>query len=142
MPIVQQVAALLVIAWLPGAAIFRAPILDRARREALDAEERLFWQVMISTASALIIVLSLAAVGRYRFEYLLAGQCVAIAGLANHLADDSLAPRGSAIACDPALHVSAVEENHGVGWRIARAAWRNNGRLPRRRVLRVGNLCE
>ena len=76
MPIVLQVAALLVIAWLPGAAIFRAPILDRARREALDAEERLFWQVMISTASALIIVLSLAAVGRYRFEYLLAGQCV------------------------------------------------------------------
>ncbi len=74
MPIVLQVAALLVVGWLPGAAIYRAPFFDRAKREALDAEERLFWQVILSTTSALIITLSLASVGRYRFEYLLAGQ--------------------------------------------------------------------
>ncbi len=76
MPIVLQIAALLVIAWLPGAALYRAPILDRARREMLDAEERVFWHVILSTASALVIVLSLASVGRYRFEYLLTAQFI------------------------------------------------------------------
>lgn len=74
MPGVLQLAALLVIAWLPGAAWFRAPIAERNRRERLDAEERLFWQVLLSLASALIIVLALASVGRYRFEYLVGAQ--------------------------------------------------------------------
>jgi hypothetical protein len=71
---VLQLAALLVIAWLPGAAFYRAPIGERRRREKLDAEERLFWQIVLSTTSALIITLSLAALERYRFEYLLAAQ--------------------------------------------------------------------
>jgi len=31
---------LLVVAWLPGAVLFRLPIADRARRAALPAEER------------------------------------------------------------------------------------------------------
>ena len=32
MPMVLQLAALLVVAWLPGAALYRAPVFDRARR--------------------------------------------------------------------------------------------------------------
>ena len=74
MPLVLQVAALLVLAWLPGAAIYRAPVVDRSRREMLDADERVFWQVVISTATALILALALASVARYRFDYLIAGQ--------------------------------------------------------------------
>ncbi len=51
----------LVIAWLPGAVIFRLPFADRDRRAALDAEERLFWSVVLSVAISLAIVLALAA---------------------------------------------------------------------------------
>lgn len=40
----------------------------------LAAEERVFWQILISLASALIVGFALASVGRYCFEYLLAGQ--------------------------------------------------------------------
>lgn len=69
-----QLAALVFVAWLPGAALFRAPVMDRARREAIDAEERVFWQILISVAWALILVMILASAGRYRFEYLLGGQ--------------------------------------------------------------------
>src|SRR5918993_577401 len=76
MPIVLQLVLLLIITWLPGAALYRAPAIDRARREALDADERLFWQVVLSAASALIIALTLAAFGRYRFELVVAGQLV------------------------------------------------------------------
>src|SRR6187549_2539600 len=76
MPIVLQLAALLIVAWLPGAALYSAPVIDRARRESLDADERLFWQVILSTSSALIIALLLASTGRYRFESVVAGQLV------------------------------------------------------------------
>lgn len=81
MPVPLQLAALLIVAWLPGAALYRAPIMDREQREALDAGERVFWQVILSLATALIIVLALATIGRYRFEYLIAGQ-VLIAAVA------------------------------------------------------------
>ena len=55
----------IVLGWLPGAALFRAPVLDRDRRAGLDAEERIFWQVLISIALSLSTVLALAALGRY-----------------------------------------------------------------------------
>jgi hypothetical protein len=63
--------AAVVVAWLPGAAIFRLPWLDRDRRAALEAEERLFWGVVISAAISLSVVLALAALGRYTFQRLL-----------------------------------------------------------------------
>jgi hypothetical protein len=62
---------LLLVAFLPGAAIFRLPIASRERRAALDAEERLFWAVVISIAVSLSFVLGLAAAGRYSFQRLL-----------------------------------------------------------------------
>src|SRR3954470_5253428 len=68
-----QCLELALIAWLPGAAIFRLPWLDRQRRAGLDAEERLFWAVLLSVAVSLSLVLALAALDRYSFERLLIG---------------------------------------------------------------------
>jgi hypothetical protein len=63
---------ILVLGWLPGAAIFRLPVADRPRRAALDAEERVFWAVIISVALSASIVFALAAAGGYTFERLIA----------------------------------------------------------------------
>jgi hypothetical protein len=60
-----------IVGWLPGAAIFRAPLLSRDRRAALDGEERLFWQIVIAIGVSLTIVLALASMGRYSFQRLL-----------------------------------------------------------------------
>lgn len=62
---------LAVVAWLPGAVIYRLPCLDRDRRAALDAEERLFWAIVLSLATSLAIVVLLAVFHRYSFERLL-----------------------------------------------------------------------
>src|SRR5688572_21207943 len=59
------------VAYLPGAALYRLPLWQRERRATLDAEERVFWHVHLSLAWSLTVVLALAAVGRYRFELLL-----------------------------------------------------------------------
>lgn len=68
--IVTALAAVLV-AYLPGAALYRLPLGDRARRAALPAEERIFWHVMLSLAWSLTVVLVLAAFGAYRLELVL-----------------------------------------------------------------------
>lgn len=78
----MRLLALLVVAWLPGAAVFRMPWLARDRRAALAAEERLYWAVTISAAISVALVIALAAVHRYSFRRLLildAGIAVAIA---------------------------------------------------------------
>jgi hypothetical protein len=72
----------IVVGWLPGAVVFRAPILGRSRRAALDAPERLFWQVLLSVALSLTVVLALAASGRYTFGRLLLIDAAAAAGVA------------------------------------------------------------
>lgn len=62
---------LLVVGWLPGAVIFRLPGADRGKRAALEADERLFWAVLLSVTLSSSIVLLLAALGRYTFERLI-----------------------------------------------------------------------
>ncbi len=62
---------LLIVCWLPGAVIFRLPIADRDRRAGLDAEERVFWAVIISAVVSLSVVLALAVAHRYSIERLL-----------------------------------------------------------------------
>jgi hypothetical protein len=74
-------AGLLLVAWLPGALVFRLPIADRPRRAALTAEERLFWAVVLSTAGSSIVVLVLAALGRYSFGRLLAADAAICAAI-------------------------------------------------------------
>ncbi|HSC29411.1 MAG TPA: hypothetical protein VLD67_19190, partial [Vicinamibacterales bacterium] len=66
-PLIQ----LAIVAWLPGAVIFRLPLGDRSERARLDAGERIFWAVIISVAVSLSVVLALAAAGHYRFQRLL-----------------------------------------------------------------------
>jgi 4-amino-4-deoxy-L-arabinose transferase-like glycosyltransferase len=78
MPLLQFV----VVAWLPGAVVFRLPWLSRERRAALAAEERLYWAVMISAAISLAVVLTLAAAHRYSFQRLLIADLAIGAGLA------------------------------------------------------------
>jgi hypothetical protein len=72
----EQLAQLALVAWLPGAVLFRMPGADREGRAGLPAEERLFWQIIISLGLALSVVLTLGIIGRYRFEYLLWTQAV------------------------------------------------------------------
>jgi hypothetical protein len=78
-----QLALLLLVGWLPGAVIFRLPLLDRQRRAALEPAERLFWTVVLSLAFSLTAVLLLAAGHRYSFDRLLvANGLAALAGVA------------------------------------------------------------
>src|SRR4051812_40288210 len=71
--------AFLFLAYLPGALVYRWPALDRDRRGALAAEERAFWHVMLSVAWTLGVALVLAALSRYRYDWLLAANALACA---------------------------------------------------------------
>ena len=68
----QLIGQILLIAYVPGALIFRVPAGGREHRAALAAEERAFWAVAISVGWSLAVVLALAGIGRYSFERLLA----------------------------------------------------------------------
>jgi hypothetical protein len=79
---VKGAASLLLIAWLPGALAFRLPHGDRERRATLPAEERLFWQVIVSVAISHGVVLALAAAQRYSFQRLLIADALVSIALA------------------------------------------------------------
>jgi hypothetical protein len=77
-----SLTAFVIVAWLPGAVLFRLPVADRGKRAAIDADERLFWAVMLSVATSLAIVLGLAAIDRYSFQRLLIADVVISVALA------------------------------------------------------------
>lgn len=79
---VTAAATLLVIAWLPGAVMYRLPSASRAQRAALAAEERLFWQVMLSLATTLSITLALGALHRYTLRRVMVADLLLSAALA------------------------------------------------------------
>ena len=62
---------LLLIAFVPGALLFRAPIAGRDTRARLAAEERVYWAIVISVAWSSVVALALAAASRYTFGALL-----------------------------------------------------------------------
>ena len=68
---VRAALIVLLIAYLPGALIYRLPVARRSRRAALSAEERVFWAVAISVALSSIVAFALAAVGSFQLERLL-----------------------------------------------------------------------
>jgi hypothetical protein len=61
----------LITLWLPGAVLFRLPVAERDKRAALEADERLFWQVVLGVAVSMSAVIALAAAHRYSFQRLL-----------------------------------------------------------------------
>src|SRR5215203_6119633 len=79
---ITAAAKLLIIAWLPGAVLFRVPFGDRSRRAALAAEERLFWQVMLSIAITLSLALIAGVLHRYTFQRVLVADLAIALGLA------------------------------------------------------------
>ena len=96
---IATLVALLLVAYLPGAVLYRLPLWQRECRSALDAEERVFWHVNLSIAWSLTVVLTLAAAGVYRFEWLLyvnAGLVAALMLIARwHLAYRGTATRST-----------------------------------------------
>src|SRR5690349_3514135 len=109
MTFLTHLAQLALIGWLPGAALFRLPWLDRERRAALDAEERAFWYVILSVSVSLSIVLALAVAHRYSFNRLLIADsvitlgCVALTG--SRIRFGSTARRATWTALLPAVLV-------------------------------------
>jgi hypothetical protein len=101
--LIEQAAALLVLCWLPGAMLFRVPLLDRQRRAALDADERVFWAVLLSLAVSLSITLALAAAGVYSFARLLAADVVLAAALAVYSRNDWRMPEAKRVTVTAAI---------------------------------------
>jgi hypothetical protein len=101
---------LLLVAWLPGAAMFRAPVLERARREALDAEERGYWAIVLSLAWSSLVAFALAAAHRYSIErVLVVNALLAVAIVAGYRGRLRMpgAARPTATALVPVLLVAA-----------------------------------
>lgn len=94
LPIALELA---LVAWLPGALLFRLPCWHRERRAALAFDERLFWQVVLSLAWSLAVVLGLSALNAYRFDRLLlvnaAGSGLLLAAARGALRYQGTAPR-------------------------------------------------
>jgi hypothetical protein len=67
---IWTLAAALLVAYVPGAILFRLPFAGRELRAALAADERVFWHVVLSVAWSLALVLLLAALGAYNFNRL------------------------------------------------------------------------
>ena len=81
---VRAALSLLLLAYLPGALIYRLPVGRRSYRMGVPADERVFWALIISVAVTSIVAFSLGAAGVYRFDRLLwivGVVCVATAAL-------------------------------------------------------------
>lgn len=102
----STVALILAIAYLPGAMVFRLPVLDRSKRAALPAEERLFWAVMVSVIISSTVAFALASVGAYTLGRLVTVNVVLTIVLAGVSAGDlrlgSASPRPNWTAALPA----------------------------------------
>lgn len=103
--------ALVLVGYLPGALLYRLPVAGRERRAALAADERAFWAIVLSLAWSSAVVLSLAALGLYRFGLLLTVNAIvsALAALAGRgaLLYRGAAPRPVAWAIVPVLVAAA-----------------------------------
>ena len=96
--------SLILVAYLPGALVFRLPTFERERRERLAAEERVFWAIIISIAISSTVALALAWLEFYRFERLLlingflSGVIVALVRQGLRFEGSARLPNGTALA--------------------------------------------
>jgi hypothetical protein len=107
---VRALLAALLVGYLPGALLFRIPVDNRRLRAALPAEERVFWAIVLSVVWSVIVVLALAALGRYSFDRLLATNgvlslLIALAGRQHLRLDEAPRPTWSAL---PPLALVAI----------------------------------
>ena len=58
----RTLLAFALVAWLPGALLYRLPLLDPRGRAALPAEERALWAVVLSSGLSVMLTLGLAVV--------------------------------------------------------------------------------
>ncbi len=65
------VSLVLLVAYLPGVALYRLPVGQPQVRASLPVEERVYWYVILSLALTSVVGLGLAAAGWYRFDRLL-----------------------------------------------------------------------
>jgi hypothetical protein len=98
---VRTILAFALVAWLPGALLFRLPVLDPRGRAALPAEERALWAVVLSSGLSVMLTLGLALVGWYSFERLLAIEAALVVALA--------------IACRGRLRLGPEAPRPGIG---------------------------
>ena len=121
----------LLLGYLPGALLFRVPALDRERRAALTAEERLFWAVVLSAALSSAGALSLAFAGTYALERVLwlnGAVCLGIGlGWRARLRLGAPAPQPTRSAAAP-LALAAVAA--GLFFFVPPAEYINGGRDP------------
>ncbi len=62
----------LVVGVLPGTVVYRLPVLKRDLRAVLPAEERWFWQIVLSLVWSVSATMALAAASAYSFRRLIA----------------------------------------------------------------------
>ena len=72
----RAVLAAGVVAYLPGALVFRLPWWRRNLRAGLGADERAFWAVLLSLCWSVAVTLALALANRYSFDRLLTTNAV------------------------------------------------------------------
>ena len=72
----RAVLAAGVVAYLPGALVFRLPWWRRDLRAGLGADERAFWAVLLSLCWSVAVTLALALANRYSFDRLLTTNAV------------------------------------------------------------------
>jgi hypothetical protein len=81
---IRIACTLLLLGYLPGALVLRLPLWERSRRESLEAAERGFWAVVLSSLWSLLAAFVLAAAGKYSLPHLVwasIGVVVAIAAV-------------------------------------------------------------
>jgi len=108
---VLKLTYLALIAYIPGALVYRAPIANRDRRAALPAEERAYWAVVISVILSTTIAFGLAALGVYSLTRLVICDTLLViavgVGSRGNLRFGPAAPKPHWTAIFPALLVAA-----------------------------------
>jgi dolichyl-phosphate-mannose-protein mannosyltransferase len=125
------IASLILIAYLPGAIVFRFPVGNRAKRAALPADERMFWAVVISVVITTTTAFLLAAMSAYSLTIVVWCNAV-LAGLlaAASLGNLRLGPTARKLDWTVALSVAIVTVGVWMYFAVPAAEYVLGGRDP------------